>query len=120
MPAPYSNDLRERVIQAINIGRQSKAEIAQRFDVSNYFVYSLWHHYQETGSIIPKKMGGHVKPKVDKNGEKHLREWLANDPNLTLEQLCERYKEHFGIGMGKSSMDRALKRAKITVKKKPL
>lgn len=120
MPSPYSNDLRIRIIQAIKSGKQSKPKIAQHFSVSNYFIYSLWSHYQETGSVNPKQIGGYVKPKVDKVGEEHIKEWLATDVDLTLEQLCNRYEEHFSIKMGTSSMDRALKRANITVKKKPI
>ena len=118
MPSPYSNDLRIRVIQAIKSGKQSKPEVARHFSVSSHFVYSLWAHYQETGSVKPKQIGGYVKPKVDKVGEEHIKEWLATDVDLTLEQLCNRYEEHFSIRMGTSSMDRALKRANITVKKK--
>lgn len=120
MPAPYSNDLRIRVIRAIESDQQSQADIARAFSVSAYFVRSLWAHYQATGSVAPKQMGGYAKPKVDELGEEHLREWLANEPSLTLQQLCDRYKTHFGVTMGTSSMDRALKRAKITVKKKRL
>jgi putative transposase len=118
MPSPYSNDLRIRVIKAIELGKQSKPEIAQHFSVSLYFIYSLWSHYQATGSVKPKQIGGYVKPKVNKVGEEHIKEWLENNPDLTLEQLCDRYEEHFSVKMGTSSMDRALKRAKITVKKK--
>lgn len=120
MPSPYSNDLRIRVIQAIKSGKQSKPKIAQHFSVSTHFVYTLWAHYQETGSVNPKQIGGYMKPKVDKEGEKHIAEWLANETDLTLEQLCDRYEARFSIKMGTSSMDRALKRANITVKKKSI
>lgn len=120
MPSPYSNDLRIRVIQAIKLGKQSKPRIAQHFSVSTHFVYTLWAHYQKTGSVNPKQIGGYMKPKVDKEGEKHVTEWLANETDLTLEQLCDRYEAHFSIKMGTSSMDRALKRANITVKKKSI
>lgn len=120
MPAPYSNDLRTRVVRAIESNTQSKTEIAEAFSVSISFVRNLWAHYQKTGDVTPKQIGGYTPPKVDKAGEEHLRVWLENESSLTLRQLCDRYDTHFGITMGTSSMERALKRANITVKKKPV
>ena len=120
MPAPYSIDIRKRVIDAIKEGEQSKPEIAKRFSVSYHFVRSLWFHYQETGSVEPKQVGGYTLPKVDKAGEKQLKIWLDEKPDLTLIELCDKYDQHFKVKMGKSSMDRALNRAGISVKKKSL
>jgi len=88
------------------------------FRVSKSFVYALWSRFEKTGSYEAKPRGNTTPPKVDATGEDHIREWLSNEPDLTLNDLCERYDEHFNILMGKSSMDRALKRMKITYKKK--
>ncbi|OQK15943.1 hypothetical protein AU255_17345 [Methyloprofundus sedimenti] len=68
MPAPYSVDIRKKVLNAIEIDKLSKPDIAKRFAVSYSFVYTLWQHYQETGMIAAKKVGGHVAPKVDEAG----------------------------------------------------
>ena len=51
MPAPYSIDIRKKVLNAIEIDKQSKPDIAKRFAVSYSFVHTLWQHYLETGTI---------------------------------------------------------------------
>jgi len=54
VPAPYSTDIRKKVINAIEIDKQSKPDIAKRFAVSYSFVHTLWQHYQKTGTVIVK------------------------------------------------------------------
>lgn len=120
MPKPYSNDLRKKVIEEIQEETHSKLEIAKRFRISKSFIYSLWSRYKATGSYEAKPMGNTTPPKVDEKGSDHVKEWLANEPDLTLDELCDKYDEHFGTRMGRSSMNRALKRMNMTYKKKPL
>jgi transposase len=120
MPKPYSHDFRKKIIDEIQEGNYSKPEIAKRFRISRSFIYNLWSRYETTGSYDAKPMGNTTPPKVDETGSDHIKEWLANAPDLTLNELCDKYHEHFGVIMGKSSMDRALKRMNITYKKKSL
>jgi transposase len=120
MPISYSNDFRLKIIEEIQEGNHTKEQIAKQFRVSRSFVYALWARFKKTGSYEAKKRGGTKQPKVNAIGEEHIREWLSNEPDLTLNDLCERYYEHFNVLMGKSSMDRALKRMGITYKKKVL
>lgn len=117
MPISYSNDFRLKIIEEIKENNHTKTQIAKRFRVSRSFVYNLWARFKKTGSYEAKPRGNTTPPKVDAIGEEHIREWLSNEPDLTLRDLCERYDEHFNILMGKSSMDRALKRMKMTYKK---
>ncbi len=67
MPAPYSQDLRIRVIKAIHNLEGSQRQIAQRFQVSLTFVHNLLRHYRKTGSVQPKQHGGGVPPKIESN-----------------------------------------------------
>lgn len=121
MPKPYSPDLRKKVIEEIQEGKYTKLQIAERFRISSSFIYELWSRYKATGGYEVKPMGNPtITPKVDKRGENHITEWLARTPDLTLEELCDKYAEKRGVTMGKSSMDRALKRMNITYKKKSL
>src|SRR3974377_715896 len=61
MPKSYSADLRERVIEAVEMGA-SRHEAAERFDVSVRSVVK-WHQYwRQTGSAAPKPRGGSVSP----------------------------------------------------------
>ena len=52
--APYSLDLRKRVVRAYEGGWRS-APVAARFDVSVPWVYRLIQRRPETGSIVPRK-----------------------------------------------------------------
>ena len=117
MPAPYSIDFRQKIIDALEMGAK-QTSVAEQFDVSDSFISKLWHQYQETNCLKPKKMGGHVKPKVNIDGEKYIEVWIENDPSLTINQLCEKYEDTFNILMSESSMSRALKRMGMSYKKK--
>ena len=116
MPAPYSIDFRQKVIDALEMGAK-QTSVAEQFDVSDSFISKLWNRYQETNCLKPKKMGGHVKPKVNMEGEKHITVWIENDPSLTINELCEKYKNKFNVLMSESSMSRALKKMGMTYKK---
>jgi transposase len=55
---PYSQDLRERIVQALEVQEESQAEIAERFAVSLPFVEQLWRRWRTTGSCAPRPHGG--------------------------------------------------------------
>ena len=55
---PYSLDLREKVINAIEKGDSSVRKVAQRFGVSKNFVQKLFTQKRTKGHIIPGKQGG--------------------------------------------------------------
>ena len=42
MPAPYSIDFRQKVIDALEMGAK-QISVAEQFDVSNSFISKLWH-----------------------------------------------------------------------------
>ena len=52
MAKPYSDDLRERVVRAVE-GGSSRHEAAGQFDVSVSFVVKLMQRVQATGSFRP-------------------------------------------------------------------
>jgi transposase len=87
--------------------------------VSDYFVYRLKQRYKEVGTLAPKPHGGGHGPLVDEAGGEFLRAVLAEAPDLTLKELCERYRAKFARTVSKSSMDRALRRLNLTRKKRP-
>ena len=113
----YSIDIRERVIE--NLDQESMRKTAKRFRVSEYFVYRLKQQYKEAGTLAPKPHGGGHGPIVDEGGGEFIRGVLAEAPDLTLKELGERYEGRFGRAVSKSSMDRALRRLKVTRKKRP-
>src|SRR5213593_3450819 len=72
MGRPYSNDLRERVVMAVERDGLSCREAARRFGVAPSVAINWVSRYRRTGSFAPGKMGGH-KPKTIR-GEH--RDWL--------------------------------------------
>ena len=59
---PYSDDLRVRIIAAIERGEESWRQIARRFVVSVSCVIRLVQRYRETGTVQPKPHGGGQPP----------------------------------------------------------
>src|ERR1035437_8027571 len=84
----YSQDLRDRVLRALARGEGPSA-IAQRFEVSRFYVYQVRDREQESGVRSSFQIGGHRRSRVE-DAEPALRRWISSEPWLTLEQLRER------------------------------
>jgi transposase len=63
MGKPYSMDLRERVVAAVEQGGLSRRRAAAQFGLGINTVILWVRRFRETGSIRPGQMGGH-KPKA--------------------------------------------------------
>jgi putative transposase len=72
MPKPYSNDLRERVVEAVERGGLSRNQAAARFGVAVSTAINWVARYRATGSFAPGQMGGH-KPRAIRDAH---RDWL--------------------------------------------
>src|SRR6202030_1673508 len=72
MGKPYSMDLRERVVAAVETGGLSCHQAAAQFGVGGSTALVGVRRWRETGSVAPRQMGGH-KPKAI-SGEH--RAWL--------------------------------------------
>jgi transposase len=112
----YSMDLRERVWA--DLEQATMRETADRFQVSLYFVYRLKQRYEEAGTLAAKPHGGGHGPIVDEVGAEFIRGVVTEEPDLTLQALCERYQDKVARRVSKSSMDRALRRLELTRKKR--
>ena len=114
MPKSYSADLRERVIEAVEMGA-SRHEAAERFDVSVSSVVK-WHQYwRQTGSAAPKPRGGSVSP-LEKSAARVLAV-ITEHPDLTLmETVAKLGRRRIHTS---SALSRFYGRHSITLKKKP-
>jgi transposase len=111
--AAYSMDLRERVVAACDEGVDTRAEIAERFSVSESWVRRLSQRRRESGSIAPRPRGGGQPPAFDAEAAGRLREAVAADPDATLKELAAAS----GVACSTSAVGRALNRLRITRKK---
>jgi transposase len=109
-----SQDLRERVIAAVDHREGSRREIAQRFRVDVSCITRLLQLRRQTGSLRPRPHGGGRPPARDGEGLERPRALVRKRSDATLEQLRQ------GLGLSGSIMVvwRALKTLDITVKKK--
>jgi transposase len=110
---PYSTDLRERIIAAVDRGEHSLRQIARLFSVSLSFLVRLLQRRRQTGSIQPKPHAGGPEPKLDEAAVQRLAELVRQHPDATLEEL----RDLLGIRCHINTIDRALKRHRITRKK---
>ena len=111
--AAYSMDLRERVVAACDEGVDTRAEVAERFSVSESWVRRLLQRRRETGSLAPKPHGGGHPPSFEGEAAGRLRAAVAAAPDATLKELAAAV----GVACSTSATDRALSRLGITRKK---
>jgi putative transposase len=78
MARPYSLDLRERVVAAVERDGMSRHEAAAHFGVAVSTAIKWLQRFRRTGSVAPGQMGGH-KPKA-----------IAGAPCAWLIERCRR------------------------------
>ncbi|GAB3548175.1 hypothetical protein GCM10027343_28340 [Noviherbaspirillum agri] len=119
MAAPYSLDLRRKVVQACERGTQSQREVAELFNVSLSFVEALLRQYRRSGGELVrqrKKCGRHVL--LEDDCRKQLRQWLQKQPDLTLKELIGRLQARTGIAVSEPTMSRVLHQMGMRRKKR--
>ena len=92
MAKPYSVDLRERVVAAVETGGLSRRRAAAQFGIGVSTAINWVRRFRETGSVAPGQMGGH-KPKSI-SGEHHA--WLVErvrEKDFTLRGLVRELAE---------------------------
>jgi transposase len=116
MPKPYSQDLRVRVIEAVEAGA-SRRETADCYAIGASTVVIWAQRKEATGSVAAKPSGGSISPL-----EAHA-EWLmaliAAQADLTLDETVAASRKH-GITGSRSAVWRFFNRHRITFKKKHL
>lgn len=85
MARPYSDDLRERVIDALNSGLSCRA-VADRFGVSVSAVVKWSQRFRATGSVSAKQMGGH-RPFALATERDWLLERINSETDVSLRRL---------------------------------
>ena len=110
----YSQDLRERVLRALDCGDRP-TEIARRFEVSRVWVYQVRDRERETGLRSSFQIGGHRRSRLAER-EQVLRDWITAEPDLTLAELQQRLAKH-GVATKIATLWHQLNKWKLTFKK---
>lgn len=115
MTRPYSNDLRERVVGAVE-GGESCRLVAARFGVSVSSVVKWSQRYRRTGSVAPAKMGGYRRPILEPHRGFVIAR-LEAVPHLTLHQLKDELAAR-GVVVSHTAVWTFLRREGLRFKKK--
>ena len=113
MPRPYSNDLRERAIGAVEAGA-SRREAAERFEVSPSSVINWLRRWHDDRSAVAKPSGGSVSP-LEKRSD-WLLTLVAKQPDMTLDEVIAAMRTRRFAG-SRSALSRFFIRHNVTFKK---
>jgi transposase len=119
MARSYSQDLRERVIDAVAGEGMIRRAAAQRFGLSEAAAIRWGERFEETGLRTPVGAGGH-RPSTLKPHRAFIEVALADKPDITLAALCRRLAAALGVKADTSMMSSFLRREGVTFKKKTL
>jgi putative transposase len=114
----YSIAFRRKIIQAHEEESISQRKLAIRFRVAPSFVQKLLKQYRETDSIAPKTRTQQTPPKLNEEHLNVLRRLVEEDNDATLEELRKRLAAEIDVLVSRSTIDRALKKLDLTLKKR--
>ena len=116
MPAPYSLDLRERVVAAVASG-MSRARAAAHYHVSHSSAIRWTRRQAETGSPAALPMGG-KKPFTLADEEAWIRARVEAKPDLTGRELLAELNQR-GIEVSYYGVWHFVDHVGLSFKKKP-
>lgn len=91
MGHPYSDDLRERIVRAVD-GGSSRRKAARVFGVSASCAVKLVQQWRVTGSVRPARQGAPKRSKLDPHAD-WLLGLVVDEPDITLDQVRSRLRE---------------------------
>lgn len=117
MGKPHPMELRSRVFAFVSEGHSNR-EASRHFRVSPRFVNSLMLLKAQTGSLEARRQGHGVgKGKLAGHSD-FVRERMAQNGDLTLDELCLELRDR-GVVVHRSSIGRLLHRLGLSPKKSP-
>jgi len=117
MGKSYSQDLRDRVIDAVERDGMSRRKAAKRFGVSESAAVKWLQRFRDHGVRTALGKGGHRRP-VLKPHRAFLEAALAEKPDITLEALGRRLLAERAVKADTSMLSRFFRREGITFKKR--
>ena len=108
--APYSMDLRKRVLRAWDAGMNAES-VAAKYEVSRAWVHRLVQRRRETGSIAPRKQT-QFRRRVLAGHETRLAALITAQPDATLAELRDALPTTAAL----STLWGAIARLQLTVK----
>jgi len=116
MTAPLSQDLRQRIVRAVEKG-SSIRQAAARYEVSPSAAVKLMRRLRETGLVSPDRIGGHRRPILQPH-EALLRTLVEAKSGLTLSEIQAELRSRGIVVQALSTIHLALRRLGLTHKKR--
>ena len=117
MPGAYSQDLRERVIEAATKTGSSIRKVARRFEVSASSAIKWVQRWRENGSMVAKPTGGDRRSHRIAAHKDYLLALIAANPDLTLAEVQKRLRDDQQFVAGFATLWRFYDRHGISFKK---
>ncbi|MDR9776338.1 IS630 family transposase [Rhizobium hidalgonense] len=114
MTRPLSNDLRERVVAAIEAGESCRS-VAARFGIAVSSAVKWSQRYRSSGSVAPGKMGGHRKRVLEPH-RTFIVERINQTPHVSLHRLKEELAAR-GVKVSHGTVWQFLRREGLRFKK---
>ncbi len=112
----YSEDLRKKIVTAVEQRGMGQSEAARTFDVSLSSVKRYVKKVRQGRSLSPGKAPG-KRPIIDESGRRLLELDLKERPFVTLRERCEYLRAVAGLEVSRSVVWRTIKRMDSTRKK---
>lgn len=117
MAAPYSQDLRDRVVAAVSSGSSARAAAA-RFGISESTAIRWAQRLRAEGHAAARPMGGDQRSRLTGHRDAVLT-LIAHQPDLTLDEIRAELSARHDLSVGLGTVWRFLKAQGLTLKKKP-
>ena len=105
----YSEDLRRKVVEAVQQRQMGKSEAARTFGVSLSSVKRYVSRARQGSSLSPRKHPG-PRPKLDERARRLLEAEVENRPAVTLRERCRFLEGVAGVSVSESTLSRLLRR----------
>lgn len=115
MAKPYSDDFRQKVMQAIELDGLKKTEASQLFNISRNTINLWFQRKAETGDVKPKPRATAAATLKIKDWEK-FRDFVKVHGDKTQSEIAELWDEE----VSQPTISRALEKINYTRKKKPM
>ncbi len=114
---PYSADLRQRVVDALQSG-QTQPAVAQRFDLSLSSVQRYARKWREHKDLAPRRVPGRART-LSQAQQQQLGELVRSQSDWTLQSLNQSWQQHSGQSISLATVHRYLQRGGYSYKKRP-
>lgn len=117
MPKPCSDDLRRRIVRAVE-GGASVREAAEVYEVAPSTVVKVRQRWRDTGAVTPAPMGGDQRSHAVEAHGPTIMALIQKQPDLTLSEICAALVAK-GVAVSRSALWRFFDRHGVSFKKRP-